>query len=150
MYALHQYYNPSCFKAAAALTIGVCAARPFNADLPVAFKEINNYSNALFAILESVYWLHGAELLISSDTIKKLEHPIEFSDHFFRELVATCGRLGTIIDPKITYDVPESCKVQLRTLALTYEALAYQKNQECKYEPPKALQIDKYFNILSS
>ena len=58
MRLLHHYINPSCFKAAAALTIGVCATRPFGADLPPqSFKDLASFPNSVFGILESVYWL---------------------------------------------------------------------------------------------
>jgi hypothetical protein len=150
LFLLHQYINPSCFKAAAALTIGLCATRPFEASLPQAsFKELADYPNAVFSILESIYWMHGAELLIAPNDVRKLEHPIEFSDHFFRELSLTAGRLGTVIDPSIISPVPACSRVHLRTLALVFEALAYQRNNGCKYPPPLALQIDSYFNILA-
>lgn len=149
LFLLHQYINPSCFKAASALTIGVCASRPFSASLPDQFKDLANYPNAVFSILESVYWMHGAELLIGPDDVRKLEHPIEFSEHFFREFTVTAGRLGTVVDSNIVHPVPECSRVHLRTMALIFEALAYQLNDDCKYPPPGALQIDRYFTILS-
>lgn len=150
MSLLHHYINPSCFKAAAALTIGVCATRPFDAALPPqSFKELGDYPNAVFSILESAYWLHGAELLIAPDDVRKLTEPIEFSGHFFREFSVTNGKIGTFIDPGDQNNIPEVYRVKLRALALTYEALAYQRNGHCRYPPPSELQIDRYFNILA-
>jgi hypothetical protein len=150
MNLLHHYINPSCFKAAAALTIGVCATRPFGAQLPPqTFKELALYPNAVFSVLESAYWLHGAELLIAPDDVRKLTEPIEFSEHFFREFTVTSGKTGTYIDPENHNNIPEIYRVKLRALALTYEALAYQRNGHCKYPPPTSLQVDKYFNILA-
>ena len=151
MKLLHNYINPSCFKAAAALTMGVCANRPFSVELPHnPYKDLVSFPNAIFSILESVYWMHGAELLVAPDDVRRLTDPIEFSDHFFREFTINSGRLGTLIDPATpACNIPEIYRVKLRTLALTYEALAYQKNGHCKYPPPTALQLDRYFNILS-
>ena len=145
---LHRYINPSCFKAAAALTIGVCATRPFSVDLPhSSYKELADYPNAVFSVLESVYWMHGAELLVAPDDVRVLSEPIEFSDHFFKEFTLVNGKIGTFISPEVS-EVPDLYRVKLRALALTYEALAYQRNGHCKYPPPNALQIDKYFKIL--
>lgn len=150
MTLLHHYINPSCFKAAAALTIGVCATRPFSVEMPMpAYKALANYPNSIISILESVYWMHGAELLVAPDDVRKLTDPIEFSDHFFNEFTITNGKIGALVDPDIRNNIPESYRVKLRTLALTYEALAYQHNGHCKYPPPIALQIDRYFNILA-
>lgn len=150
MNLLHHYINPSCFKAAAALTIGVCATRPFGAELPIhQFKDLADYPNAVFSVLESAYWLHGAELLVATDDVRKLTEPIEFSGHFFREFAVTNGKIGALVDPDINYNVPENCRVKLRALALTYEALAYQRNGHCRYPPPAELLIDRYFNILA-
>jgi len=147
---LHHYINPSCFKAAAALTIGVCATRPFDAKLPQAnYKDLAEFPNSVFSILESVYWMHGAELLIAPGDVRKLTEPIEFSEHFFREFTLTNGRMGAFIDPGQMQPLPEIYKVKLRSLSLTYEALAYQRNGHCKYPPPTALQIDLYQNILA-
>lgn len=147
---LCNYINPSCFKAAAALTIGVCATRPFQADLPKEFTALASFPNAVFSVLESVYWIDGAELLVKPDDVRKLSEPIEFSDHFFREFVETCGRIGSNIDGSEIKqrNVSEAHKASLRILALTYEALAYQRNGHCKYPPPSSLKIDKYFNLL--
>lgn len=149
LFLLHQYIEPSGFKAAAALTIGVTATRPFQATLPDRFKKLGSFPNAFFSILESVYWLDGAEILLDGGELKKLEKPIDFSDHFFREFVETCGRMGALIDPTIEKTVPEDVKVHFRTLALTYEALAYEHNCHCKYGPPDDLNLDGYFNILT-
>jgi hypothetical protein len=145
---LHHYFNPSCFKAAAALTIATCATRPFSTQLPQQFKELVSFPNAVFAILESVYGMHGAELLVAADDVRTLTNPIEFSDHFFREFSVTNGRIGALIEPIAGNNIPEEYRVTLRNLALTYEALAYQHNKTCRYPPPDALQIEKYFTIL--
>jgi hypothetical protein len=150
LFLLHQYFNPSCFKAASALTIGLCATRPFEASLPgEAFKGLSNFPNAVFSILESVYWMHGAELLVGTNDVRKLEHPIEFSDHFFREFVLTTGRLGALIDSNVTDKVPECNRVHVRSVALIFEALAYQLNYDCRSEAPLSLRLDQYFTILS-
>ncbi|MEN9573527.1 MAG: hypothetical protein RL514_1382 [Verrucomicrobiota bacterium] len=149
MALLHHYINPSCFKAAAALTMGVSATRPFEVDLPpTSFKSLADYPNAVFPILESVYWMHGAELLVAPDDVRTLDDPIEFSDHFFREFVISCGRLGTMT-PDDVRTISDHDRTKLRILALNYEALAYQNNGHCKYPPPVDLHLDKYFNILT-
>lgn len=150
MRLLHHYINPSCFKAAAAMTIGVGAARPFTVELPATiFTKTSLYPNAIFSILESVYWMHGAELLLPLEKgPKKLEAEIGFSDHFFDEFVIATGKLGAITNPDYRISTDEE-RVRFRLLALNYEALAYQKNDHCKYDPPKELHLEKYLTTLS-
>jgi hypothetical protein len=150
MHLLHRYINPSCFKAAAALTISASATRPFEVTLPsVPFGPIADFPSAFFAILESAYWMHGAELLVAPKDVRKLSEPIMFSDHFFEELVLTTGRTGTHVDPELMHAIPETYWLHLRSLALIYEALAYQRNGICKYAPPENLRLEVYQNILA-
>ncbi len=81
---LRTYQEPSCFKSAAAMTMGLVSCKPFNVVLPKQFGSIKDKPNALFAILESVYWMDGAELRMKGGEIRTLKNSIEFSDHFLR------------------------------------------------------------------
>jgi len=146
---LRSYQEPSCFKAAAALTLGLVSAKPFEVELPTAFGVLRDKPNAVFGILESVYWMHGAELRTKTKgEVKVLTHQIEFSDHFFEEFVTVSDKIGWP-SPLPATEFSSSYHWQFRTLALTFEALAYQKNSHCKYSPPHELELDKYYSTLA-
>lgn len=147
MLLLHRYLNPSCFKAAAAMTLGVVSAKPFEFSLPEQFGDLKTKTNSVFGVLESVYWMHDAELKIDSG-LKILSQPIEFSDHYFSEFVSTIDALAWPTALPATDFSPEY-HARFRILALAYEALAYQKNGHCKYLPPRDLRLDEYFSNIA-
>lgn len=147
---LAQYYAPSCFKAASALTMAVSALRPFEAQLPQAYSpdSLSSYPNAIFGVLESVFWMEDAEIK-KPDGNRKLDARIVFSDHFFKDFILVCGQC---LD--FEHDVTSSCvsrraKLHHESLALIFESLAYQENRTCRNGPPISLRLEGYFNILS-
>jgi hypothetical protein len=152
---LLSYEEPNCFKAASALTLGLVSEPPFEVVLPEHFGVIlKTRANALFGVLECVYWLHGAELRVKigngKTEARTLSHQIEFSDHFFIEFIEVAELLKWLDAPLPGGDFTPNYHSRFRILALTYEALAYQKNAHCKYPPPLALKLDEYFRTLKT
>lgn len=146
---LRSYQDPSCFKAAAAMSMGLVSAEPISTTLPNQFGNLKDKQNAVFGILESVYWMHDAELLLHDGTLKILSQQIDFSYHFFDEFVTAVDGSGWPT-PMPTSDFSAEYHTRFRLLALNFESLAYQNNKTCKYPPPENLQLDKYFNTLES
>jgi hypothetical protein len=126
---IKNYKEPSWFKNVAVFTLAVASRKPFRTPLTEEFEFIRLENNAVIAIMESLYWLNGAELM-TNEGKKKIENPINFSDHFFKEFVqavsvAAQNFQGNYQD---TNDKSKAC-----LLALMYESLAYRDNDHIPY-----------------
>lgn len=143
------FYAPSCFKAAGAWTMAISALRPFDAQLPDAYTPdaLAMYPNAIFGVLESVYWMEDAEIK-KADGNRKLDARIVFSDHFFKEFVPLCGQCHDFEHAVSSAGVSLEAKRHHAALALIFESLAYQENRGCRNGPPNSLRLDGYFSIL--
>jgi len=124
------YKEPSWFKNAAVFTLAVASRKPFKTPLSAEFEFMRLENNIVIALMESLFWLNGAELM-TKEGRKKIKTPIDFSDHFFKELVHAISVAAQ--DFKGNYqDSDDKSKACL--LALIFESLAYRNNEHLPYE----------------
>lgn len=126
---IKNYKEPSWFKNVAVFTLSVASRKPFRTPLSEEFEFIRLENNAVIAIMESLYWLNGAELM-TNEGRKRIENPIHFSDHFFKELVQAVSVTAQDFQGNFQ-DTDDKSKACL--LALIYESLAYRNNDHIPY-----------------
>jgi hypothetical protein len=139
---IKNYKEPSWFKNAAVFTLAIATRKPFRTPLPKEFGVMQLENNIVIAIMESLYWLNGAEMM-TKEGRKQIKVPIDFSDHFFKELV-TAISTGSQSFQGNFQDAGDKSKACL--LALIYESLAYRKNDHLPYPDHELTDLaGKYF-----
>src|ERR1035437_8023173 len=130
---LLNYKEFSGFKAASIFTLAMASKKPFSSPLSDGFAPIQAEHNIVIGILESLYWLHGAELMTQEGS-KIITKPIQFSDHYLKELVAAVSFAGQNCQVSFSHtdDKSKGCLT-----ALIYEAVAYQSNDHVPYREKK-------------
>jgi hypothetical protein len=124
------YKEPSWFKNTAVFTLAIASRKPFKTPLPEAFNPIRSEQNIVLGLLESLYWLNGAELM-TQEGHKKIVSPIQFSDHFFTELVQAIAFASQNFEGNFQ-EADDRSKACL--LALIFESIAYKTNNHIPYK----------------
>lgn len=114
----------SVFKKVANFIAYFVAERPIhhpfkNPSIPERILEVNNYENAIIALLIGLSALHQSEIH-QPDNVKKLANSIELSEHSFIDLIDAIANI-----------TPQS---HFKLLTVLLEQLAYKTNPECQYE----------------
>jgi hypothetical protein len=130
---LVNYKEFSGFKAAAVFTLVMANKKPFNAPLPAHFDPIRAEQNIVIGVLESLFWLHGAELMTQEGT-KTIKNPIQFSDHYLKEFVAAISLSCQNFQANFQ-EAGDKSKSSLA--ALIYESVAYMTNPDVSYKGAK-------------
>jgi hypothetical protein len=133
--------SPSVFKVAAAFTLCAASLKPFKTPLPEAFNPVRADQNIVLGILESCYWLHGAELITTAG-LRRIESPLNFSDHYFTELVQTVSFACQSFSGSFG-ESDDRAKVGL--LALLYEAVVYKTNNHVPYKENPLVDVAKVY-----
>jgi|GEM_PF-5388189 len=126
---LRHLKGPSGFKVAAIFTLAVACKKPFKTPLASSFDPVRPEPNIVLGVLESLYWLHGADLM-TEEGRRTIENPITFSDHYFQEAVEAINHAcqGFSGDFNQADD-----KAMAGLLALVFEAVAYKTNGHVPY-----------------
>jgi hypothetical protein len=124
------YKEPSWFKNTAVFTLSIASRKPFKTPLPDAYNPVRTEQNIVLALLESLFWLNGAELM-TQEGHKKIVSPIHFSDHFFTELIQAIGFASQNFQGNFQ-EADDRSKACL--LALIFESIAYQNNDHIPYK----------------
>ena len=94
---------------------------PFkNSSIPERILEINNYENAIVALLIGLSALHESEIHQKEGDNKLLSNPIELSEHSFIDLIDAISNI-----------TPQN---HFKLLTVLLEQLAYKTNPSCQYE----------------
>jgi hypothetical protein len=114
----------SVFKKIANFIAYFVAERPIhhpfkNTSIPERILEINNYENAIIALLIGLSALHQSEIH-QSKNVKTLTNPIELSEHSFIDLIDAISNI-----------TPQS---HFKLLTVLLEQLAYKTNPDCQYQ----------------
>lgn len=133
--------SPSVFKVAAAFTLSSASIKPFKTPLPEAFNPVRADPNIVLGILESCYWLHGADLLTQTG-MRKVTTPLAFSDHYFTEMIQTVSFACQSFSGSFG-EADDRSKVGL--LALVYEAVAYKTNGHVPYDTNPLVDVAKVY-----
>jgi len=124
------YKEPSWFKNAAVFTLALASRKPFKTPLPEGFNPVRTDQNIVLGLMESLYWLNGAELM-TLEGHRKISNPIHFSDHYFTELVQAISFASQNFEGNF-HEADDRSKACL--LALIFESVAYKTNGDIQYK----------------
>jgi hypothetical protein len=125
-HALRKLPNPSVFKKAAVFTHYFVALAPITTDFPAKYypPELKRryYHNAVIAYEFCILSLKGATIECTGRPTKSLDFPIKISKHQHQEFMAALCEIS-----------PELKDTYTRLIALIYETLAYEFNDDVRY-----------------
>jgi len=139
------YKEPSWFKNTAVFTLALASRKPFKTPLPEAFNPVRSEQNIVLGLLESLFWLNGAELM-TLEGHKKIVSPINFSDHFFTELVQAISFASQNFQGNFQ-EADDRSKACL--LALIFESIAYTTNGHIPYKNNTLMECAGFYFLQS-
>jgi hypothetical protein len=91
---------------------------------------VRSEQNIVVGLLESLFWLNGAELM-TCEGHKKIATPIHITDHFFTEMIQAISFASQDFQGNFQ-EADDRSKACL--LALIFESIAYKSNEHIPYK----------------